>query len=162
MSKTVKLISIIFSVQKSTKKQPQNSFLFFRYVRLYLIARRSYKTAKNSGVSNLNSANVNQPNNIQTINSNKKGRQVQLDNDINFDGEQRGGNDDDGDDDDNVILENFLLGDGDNDVEEMMTNDARINEAFAILILEIIGAIFGLTIGAFSQFEFYWMGGSFG
>jgi hypothetical protein len=99
-----------------------------------LIARRGYKTAKNSGAGNFE---TNRPENFQTMVS---ARQARLDSDIDFD--------DDVDDD---IIQNvdYLI----DDDEMTVTNDARINEAFAILLLEIFGAIYALTIGAIAQFQ---------
>lgn len=111
-----------------------------------MIARRSYRTAKNSGV---NSPTANHPNDIQTINFNEEGRQVQLD-DINFEVDRE---------DDNDILDTLLSTDYQ---DEMMTNDARINEALAILLLEIMGSIFALMVGTLSHIEYFWNAGSFG
>lgn len=113
---------------------------FYRYARLYLIARRGYKSAKNSGAGTFETTELNRPENIQTISQEiSKARQARLDSDIDFD---------DVDDDDIIQNVDFLLDD-----DDVVTNDGRVNEAFAILLLEIFGAIYALTIGAIAQFQ---------
>ena len=101
---------------------------FYKYARIYLKARKGYKDARNF---------------------NRNVRQHHLD-------------------DDNqppTSTQDFLsdeeifsnVADQLENVNEFMTNDARSNlqtvEAFAILILEIFGAIMGLTIGAYHQIQ---------
>lgn len=107
---------------------------FYKYARLYLIARKGYKDVRNFN----------------------RIAKEQIKDEV-----------EEGDEEEEMISENFLpeafesfqeLNDDDFDeVLNFMTNNSRRNvqtiEAFAILILEIVGALYALSLGAIGQFQ---------
>lgn len=113
-------------LQKQAKGVLQSAF--YRYARLYLLARKGYKDVRSFNRMAKQQLSNDEPDPVNEF----------LQNEIpDFD--------EDYDEDDNDEIVGFV------------TNSARRNlqtlEAFAILILEIFGAIMGLTIGALGQLQ---------
>jgi len=117
---------------------------FYKYARLFLIARKGYKDARS----------VNRQMDVDTENASQTTTTNEHDDD----------DDDDRDESDEELkyyqnLSAFQLPEEEEEVDDedelnYATSDARSNvEAFAILLLEIFGAMFALTLGAITQIQ---------
>lgn len=115
-------------LQSKAKTMLQRAF--YKYARIYLIARKGYKDARSFN----RIAREHHPENEEAV---TKASFLRSDEDIS---------------------ENLTeAADDEEEDQTFLTNDARSNlqaiEAFAILILEIFGAIFGLTLGAIGHIQ---------
>lgn len=101
--------------------------IFYKYTRLYLIARRNFKSSHGNY------------RNVRNVGENNIAENIEFSNENEISGEEE---EDDDDDDFDV---------------EVTTNDGRTKfqsvEAFAIMMLEIFGAVFALSIGLWAQLQ---------
>lgn len=102
---------------------------FYKYARLYLLARKGYKDARSFN----RMVRESQPSELEVSTAENVSQEAENEQKVNE------------------------IEDDDDETAEYMTNDARRNiqavEAFAILILEIFGAMLGLTLGAIGQIQ---------
>lgn len=116
-----------------TKAKTMLQRAFYKYARIYLIARKGYKDARSFN----RIVREHHPENEEASSHAPATEFLRSEEDIS---------------------ENLTEAADEDDEEQLfLTNDARSNlqaiEAFAILILEIFGAIFGLTLGAIGHIQ---------